>query len=206
LCAESSSEEAVATAGARSRARLGMRRPSAGKISPSHDLLVNPNCGTTYHSKTAMNIVGRAGMPASPFRVRRTFSLAAYLRSDQVLHHLVLIFLRDIDESKSDATAVTVLGDLFDPGDLTQTLDRLIEGGQQQVYSQVNLAHQKGRDPVEAGDSAVEHQTSATDLRGRALEDRILRDLHFLGEELVTDGDLGMESDEFSTLGETFDH
>ena len=69
-------------------------------------------------------------MLASPFGVRRTGKLAAYLRSDQVLHHLVLIFFFDIDESKSDTTAITVFGDLFDPGHLAQALDRLIEGGQ----------------------------------------------------------------------------
>ena len=52
-------------------------------------------------------------MLASPFGVRRTGKLAAYLRSDQVLHHLVLIFFLDIDEPKTNTAAVSILGNLF---------------------------------------------------------------------------------------------
>lgn len=75
--------------------------------------------------------------PSGPW-ARRGFIFAvgfasglSYLRSDQVFHHLVLIFLRDFDETQAEAAAVLVFGDLLDPCDLTQAFDGGVEGWDQ---------------------------------------------------------------------------
>ena len=78
------------------------------------------------------------------------------LRANEVLHDQVLIFLGDLDKAESHAAAILIFWDFFDPCDLTQPFDGGVEGRDQQIDAEVDLSHQQGRDPVEAGNLAVQ--------------------------------------------------
>ena len=136
----------------------------------------------------------------------RVSSGLPYLRADQVFHHLVLIFLGDFEEAQAEAAAILVFGDLLDPCDLTQAFDGGVEGWDQQIDADVDLSHQQGGDPVEAGDLAVKKESISAHTSGDALEDGVFLDFDLFGKELVAHRKLGVETHEFFPGGKAFGH